>query len=467
MIINEFIDLIKQKYNIIFLVLIIYIIRVELEYGYHFLFFGLFFKDNPITSILLDMMRLSDLKFLEIWLEFNLGYFISFIFYYSVIEPPKDLREFLIIKKNFFIYPYIFIYVLFFLLVSKIILNIQVGSSSVQSQINTLLIFLSIETIVQIFVLTWIMRKIDKKWNLTTPREYNIWKENHFTKKQNFINALSYGFENQDEWIKSFELKLKYPFEMKHYNEMVKGGFPTMDDYFNALHHNISNFDEWKKSANYKRVGETKKQFKERKNLFDIKKYIKFTLNSKYNLIFLLILAMSVVDYFLFINSFYIGKNYVSKLTFDYYVNRWVIFFSLTIITYLSYFYFYKKPNTVLETNFIKINTIVYPVLLLVITSLRPEVFTSGKPQYYMDLTTRILQNVMQPFIATGGAIFVLFLPLIVYSFYSFQVLPENRYLEYLEGNFITYNSYKKAKLINVHSNPDYSYVLSLQDYLN
>ena len=99
--VNNFLDFAKQKYNIFFILLLVYIIRVELENGYFHMIFGIFFLNNPISSYLLTILQPSHLKLIEIWLKFHIVFIVSYIFYYSIIEKPKDLREFLIIKRNF------------------------------------------------------------------------------------------------------------------------------------------------------------------------------------------------------------------------------------------------------------------------------------------------------------------------------------------------------------------------------
>lgn len=464
--INDFLDFAKQKYNIFYLPFIAYIIWAEIEYGYTNMVFGFLVATNPISKYLLTILTPTNLKFLEIWLKFNVIYIVSYIFYYSKVEPPKDLHQFLVIKRNFHIYPLIFIYVLFVVYFYNVLIEFQTGFLPLQNQISFMQAFLFVEIITHVLLLFPLMLKIDGKWNLTTPKEYEIWKEKKFTRDKNFIDGLSAGFTNESDWIKSKDLRINYPYELKYNVDVKQGNFPSVSDYLNAKEWNITNYDDWTKSDKYKPIIKSKKQFKESRNMFDFVKYAKFTVKSKFNIIFILITLISVVDYTLFINGFYSGSNYITMFTLYYYEYRWMILFGVLILANFIYFFLYKKPKTIAESNFIKINSIVYPILLLLITSLRPEIITVGKPQYYMDLSTRILQDVMQPFVANGIVIFLLYLPIILFSFYHFYIVSEYQYYEYTEGNFVTYSSYKKAKVIDVFANPDYSYTLSTQDYL-
>ncbi len=479
--INDFLDFAKQKYNIFYLLFIVYIIWAEIEYGYSHMVFGFFVFNNPISNFLLTFMGPTNLKFLEIWLKFNVIFFISYIFYYSKVEPPKDLHQFLVIKRNFYIYPLLFIYALVIVYFYDLLIEIQTTNVSLQSNLNFMQAFILVEVIIHGLFIFPLMLKLDGKWNLTTSKEFTIWKEEKFQKDTDFIAGLSAGFTSQDDFLKSKDLRLTYPYELKYFDEVKKGNFPTTTDYFNAKTWNITNYDDWVKSDKFKRRSNTnyvdwiksdklkqrsKKEFKESRNMFDFSRYAKFTLQSKFNIIFVLVTLISLIDYTIFINGFYSGSNYITIFTLYYYEYRWIILFGVLILAHFIYFFLYKKPETIAEGNFIKINSIVYPTLLLLITCLRPEIVTVGKPQYYMNLSTRILQSVMQPFVANGIVIFLLYLPLIVFSFYHFYIVGENQYYEYTEGNFVTYSSYRKGKVIDIYTNPDYAYELSKQEYL-
>ena len=464
--VNNFLDFAKQKYNIFFILLLVYIIRVEIEYGYFHMIFGIFFLNNPISSYLLTILQPSHLKLIEIWLKFHIVFIVSYIFYYSIIEKPKDLREFLIIKRNFSYYPLVFIYVLVFIFFYDILLTIETGRADVQSEISFLQAFIVVEILTYVLFVYKFMDIIDAKWNLVTSKELNIWNEKKFLKNNEFVRGVSAGFTNKEDWEKSRELKIKYPFEMKYYEKMKQGNFPDLDEYFKASYWNIDNFDEWTKSSNYKPKKQTKKQYKKSRNLFDFNEYFKYTVTSKFNIIFLIILIASIIDYTIFINGFYTGQNYVSKLTYDYFVNRWIIFFGILIIAYFIYFFLYKVPEKIVEATFIKVNSIVYPIILFLVTFLRMELFDTGTPQAYKNLPTRILENVMQPFFGSGTVILLLLLPLIIFIFFQFHIIPENLYYEYKEGNFVSYGNYKKSKTADVTANPEYTDLLSKQPYL-
>ena len=463
--ISIFLDFLKQKYNIFFLLLVFYILQFEINFGYFHLTFDYFFMDNPLVNFLLTIIQPTQLKLIEIWLKFNIVFIGSYIFYYSYIEKPKDLRSLLIIKRNFQIYPLVYLYFLFALLFYYISITINYTTYEFKNEINFLQSFAIVSTVLHFLLIYSIINRINNRWTIITERERKIWETGKFT-KNSFLAAVPYGFEDYDNWQKAKSLNLTHFYELQFYEEMQKNNFPTINDYLDAKGFNIDSFEEWEQKKNELIKSKTNYNFRTLKNLFNFKYYFSFTLKSKFNLFFIPFLIITYIEYNLFLNSFFTGENYVTKLTYFYFINRWLILYVLLLICYLLYFLKIQPPKTVLEATIVKVNSFIFCLVFLVFNCFRIEFLYLGPPQYFIDLESRILQNAMAPSFGYGVLIFILLLPAIYFSFFTLNSITISQYYEYLNGNFISYGNYKEFKLNGVLSNQDYVYELKMQPYL-
>ena len=465
--INDFVEFLKQKYNIIFLFLVVYIVRIEIDYGYiTHLTFDSFFMNNPVITYILTIIQPSNLKLIEIFFKFNITFIVSYLLFYTKISPPHDLREFLVIKRNFYIYPIIFIYVLIAVLIYNLLIYTTTNARFFKPMVDFLQAFIAIEFGFYIIFNYPLTRYIDKRWtNFKTFKEYSLWNEKKFQPKY-FVEGVSAGFKDEETYKKAKELGLVFPSQLQYYGDMVKGNFPSFNDFYEASSHNVTNYGEWINVRDQLKASKNKTDLRIKNNIFDILDYFIFTLKSKYNIFFILILLSSVVDYYLTINGFYNNTDYITKLTMINFVNRWIFFYSLIFVSYFIFFSVQKNPKRGVDVIYYKINSFVYPIIFLLVTNFRLEIFTAGKPQLYMTITTRILQNVMQPFLGASIAVFFVFLPLIVISILTMDGVDKNKYEEFLDGNFISYSGYKKTKKLSVNFNLDYAYLLENQNYL-
>ena len=314
-IVNDFLDFIKQKYNLVFLVLVFYIVRFEIDYAYILhMTFDNFFMDNPVINYILTIIHPSNLKLIEIFFKFNLTFIITYLLFYTKISPPKDLKEFLFIKRNFYFYPLIFIYILFCIYIYNLLIYTTTASLDFKAKVDFLQAFIAIEFGFYIVFNYPLTNFIDRKWNMKTSKEYSIWANHKFTKKD-FVQAVSAGFSNEADLKKAKELGLSYPSQLNYYAEMIKGHFPTLDEYFDASKFDILTYEEWANSKEKAKLVKSKSEFRVKHNIFDFKDYFLFSLKSKYNIFFIVVLAISMIDYFFTISGFYNRTDYLTKLT--------------------------------------------------------------------------------------------------------------------------------------------------------
>lgn len=360
--INDFMNFLKSKYNIIFFPLVVYIIVIEINYGYLTrLTFDFFFMNNAITDFLLTTLQPINLKFLEIFLKFNLTLFITYFVFYTKISRPKDLQEFLVIKRNLYIYPLIFIYILIFILVYNIIILTMTAARGIQPIINFYLAFISVEIVLYLVLVYPITTLIDRLWNMKTEKEFIAWNNGGFLKKE-FVNCLSAGFETKEDFQKAKESGIFYPSQIKYYEDMKKGNYPSLEEYFESMKFNISDYNEWKKSEDLLKKPKNSTEVKLMNNMFDFKEYALYTLKSKYNFFYIFILVISIIDYYLQINGFYNRTNYFTKLTVLNFINRWIFLYGIIFISYLVYFSLMKKQERIVEIQYFKINSFFYPI---------------------------------------------------------------------------------------------------------